>query len=570
MDARGKKRIALGRQQKTWLLWIGGILLANFLLSGSLIRYDLTKEKRYSLTSLSKETARSLAYPLEVTAFLEGSYPLEISRFQQAVYNTLQELDAHSRGLIKMNYIDPSESKAARDTLSRYGFSPIGVQVQSSATETSQKAFYPILYFQYGDRFQWVNILKNYAIPQRRGNREVVSFDLEKAEANLEYEIVSALQNLLREQPPFLAFLTGHGELSWRDLAIDIQQELGSNYVPGELNMKALNGQGIDNRIDAVVIQQPTQALSEREKYELDQYLMRGGSIFWILDYQRVDFDMSRKENALTLLYELNLDDFFFQQGLKLNPDLILDLNNQQREFARETESGSQFESRPWVLYPLITQFPDIPLTRNVESALIRNGSSIEILDNAQLQAQVFLQSSPQATRLESTSFLDLNYLLEAPSEPQIFNQGPMVTGVMVEGNFQSLFTGRRAPLDSIISVPPVIPFSGAGNQGKMALIADGEFLLGESFRGQRRYAPPDNRTLFFNVLDYMMGNEGLAEIRAKEVVLRPLDQKKIRANALMIRLLNIFLPVLLISLLGIGIGYTRRRRAKKLQSHAN
>ena len=204
------------------------------------------------------------------------------------------------------------------------------------------------------------------------------------------------------------------------------------------------------------------------------------------------------------------------------------------------------------------------------ESALIRNGSSIEILENSQARTQVFLQSSPRARRLESTSFLDLNYLLAAPSEPQIFKQGPFAIGVLTEGNLQSLFSGRQVPTDSVISVPPVIPFEARGTQGKMALIADGEFLQGESFRGQRRYSPPDNRTLFFNMLDYMMGNEGLAGIRAKEVVIRPLDQEKIQANALIIRMVNILLPVLLIALLGIGIGYTRRRRARKLQSDAN
>lgn len=567
MDTGGKKGIGISSQGRSWLLWIGGILIANIMLSGFLLRWDLTAEKRYSLTPLSEEVARSLNYPLEVTAYMEGTYPLEISRFQQAVYNTLLELDTYSRGLIELNYIDPSESQAARDSLRKYGFAPIGVRVQSSATETSQKAMYPILYFQYGDRYRWVNILKNYAIPQRRGNREVVSFDLEKAEANLEYEIVSALQGLLRDQPPTIAFLTGQGELSWEEIAIDIQQELSSNYIFGELDLGQLQGQGIDNRyLDAIIIQQPTQPFSEREKYELDQYLMRGGNLFWILDYQRVDFDMSRKENALTLLYELNLDDFFFQQGLKLNPDLILDLNSQKREFARESESGSQFESLPWVLYPLVTRFPNAPVTRNVESALIRNGSSIDILESSPVQVQPFLISSPQARRLESTSFLDLNYLLAAPSEPQVFNEGPFLNGVLIEGNLQSLFAGRKVPSDSLTQAAPVIPFQASGTLGKMALIADGEFLLGEDFRGQRRFSPPDNRTLFFNVLDYMMGNEGLSQIRAKEVVLRPLDKQKIEENALALRLMNIFLPVILLLLLGMVIGYVRRRRARKLR----
>ena len=192
------------------------------------------------------------------------------------------------------------------------------------------------------------------------------------------------------------------------------------------------------------------------------------------------------------------------------------------------------------------------------------------MLENSQVQAQPFLLSSPQARKLESTSFLDLNFLLAAPSEPQMFNQGPFLNGVLVEGTLQSLFTGRSVPTDSLTQVAPVLPFQATGNTGKMALIADGEFLLGEEFRGQRGFSPPDNRTLFFNILDYMLGNESLAQIRAKEVVLRPLDKKKIEENALIIRLVNIFLPIILLLFIGLGIGYVRRSRASKLYREAN
>ncbi|MEM9719058.1 MAG: Gldg family protein [Bacteroidota bacterium] len=553
----------MNSKQRKWLTWIGGILLANFLISGVIFRWDLTKEKRYSLTDLSKETARDLTYPLEVTAYMDGTYPLVINRFQQRVYATLEELDGYARGRISLTYVDPNEDALARDTLRKYGFTPIAVQVQSSATTRSQKAMYPVLHIRYGERFRWVNVLQNYSIPQRRGDREIVNFDLVKAEANLEYEIVSAIQSLLRDRPPTLAFLTGHGELPWQEIAPDIQQELNSNFLTGELSLKALQGQGIVPEIDAVLIQQPTEPFSERDKYELDQYLMRGGSLFWVLDYQQVDFEMSRKENALTLLYELNLDDFFFRNGLKLNSDLVLDLQCQQQEFTQESPEGIQVESLPWVLYPIIRQLPELPYTRNVESALLRYSGSIDTLPSPQLKKQIFLQSSPQSRKLESTSFLNVPTLLAAPSQPRLFRDGPFTTGVLVEGNFQSLFAGRPLPTDS---VPSSLPFTSTGTTGKMALISDGEFLLGESFRGQRRFSPQDNGTLFFNVLEYLMGNESMAQIRAKEVVLRPLNTSKIQQHALSIRIVNIFLPILLLLLIGMGRYVYRRTRANRLR----
>ena len=554
----------MNQNQRKWLGWIGGILLVNLLISGSIFRWDLTKEKRYSLTSLSKETAESLSYPIEVTAYMDGTYPLVISRFQQSIYATLEELGGYSRGKIILSYIDPNEDAAARDTLRRYGFTPIAVQVQSSATTRSQKAMYPVLHFRYGERTRWVNVLQNYAIPQRRGEREVVNFDLVKAEANLEYEIVSTLRSLLRDRPPTLAFLTGHGELSWEEIAQDIQQELVSNtYRFGPLSLDALQGQGIVPEIDAVLIQQPTQAFSERDKYELDQYLMRGGNLIWVLDYQQVDFNMDLKANALTLLYELNIDDFFFKHGVKLNTDLILDLSCQKREFTQESPEGIQIESLPWVLYPIIRQLPELPFTRNVDATLLRYSGSIDTLPTPQIRKRIFLQSSAQSRKLESTSYLNVPSLLAAPSQPNLFNRGPFTTGILLEGNFQSLFVGRPVPKDSF---PSAQPFAPDGNLGKMVLISDGEFLLGESFRGQRRFSPQDNRTLFFNLLEYLIGNESMAQIRAKEVVLRPLDTDKIQKYALSIRLVNILGPIFLIFCLGLLRYMYRRRRAKKLR----
>jgi len=553
--------------QVRWLVWIGAILLGNALLSGVLLRWDLTKEKRYSLTPLSRETARQLAYPLEVTSYMEGSYPLEISRFQQQVYTTLEELDSYAYGRIDFQYVDPNEVPAAGDTLRRLGFQPIGVRVQSSATDFTQKAMYPVLFLRYGDRGQWVDLLKDYRLPQRGRS---VNVDLIKAEANLEYEIVSAMRSLLRDRPPTVAFLEGHGELTLEEIARDIYRDVAPpDYLVGMRNLQAMQGQPIDNQIDVIVIAQPRQPFSEREKYELDQYLMRGGKIFWILDYQQVDFDMSRKENTLTLLYELNLDDFFFQQGLKLNPNLVLDLKCQRIEFLQEGPSGDQFESLPWVLSPLVTQLPPYPYTRNVESILLRNSSSIDTTYKPGMRKEVFLQSSPQSQTLNSTSFLDLNALLGAPAQPEVFTQGPMITGIMLEGTFSSLFTGRSAPTDAAIATPPVASFVAQGDGGKMALISEGEFLMGEDFRGERSFAPLDNRTLFLNMLDYMISGESMAEIRAKEVVIRPLNAEKIRDNALGIRLVNMGLPVLLLVLLGLGRTFWRRRQAAKFQRNS-
>ncbi len=554
---KGKRKNNLG----IWG-WIAGIVLINIIFAQQFIRWDLTEGKRYSLSEVSIRTARNISYPLEVTSYLEGNFPLKIDRFQEALRTTLVEMNQYAKGRMDIRFIDPSKDKNARDTLRKYGFSPIGVQVQTSATEVARKAMYPVIRLQYGERSRFIDLLSDYQLP----NGEP---DLVQGEANLEYKIIAGIQTLLRDRPPTVAFLQGQDETPIEEIASDIGKDLtNSGYVLAYWNMNnpILRGRSFDNEVvDLIMILQPRSSFTEREKYELDQYLMRGGSILWILDYQEVDFDMYQKQRTLTRLHDHNLDDMFFQYGFKLNPDLVMDLSNEKIEVMQESASGPVFESRPWVYYPLMRNTPDHPVTRNVESVLLRFASTIDTLAKPGLQKQVLLQTSSRSRTQTNMQFIDLNATLMAANSPELFQSGPQITGLLVEGTFTSLFKGRRTPTDSLAKEPPSIPFveqSQNPEDSRIAIISDGEFLRSKEFRGESSpFAPYDNRAFLLNLMDYLVGNEALSEIRAKEVVIRPLDTDKIRDHVVWIRLTNIGVPILLVLLFWGGRHLWRKRK---------
>jgi gliding-associated putative ABC transporter substrate-binding component GldG len=338
--------------------------------------------------------------------------------------------------------------------------------------------------------------------------------------------------------------------------------------------MKENAGVPIDPGIDVVVIQQPTRPFSERDKYELDQYLMRGGSIIWMLDQQRVDMDLFEKRSTLSELRDLNLDDMFMKYGFKLNYDLVQDLNCEPVEVFQETPDGGVFSSHPWIFYPVLYRFPDHPVNRNAEAALFRYASSIDTFAQEGVRKTVLMQSSAQSRALTGRQFIDLNQYLQTPPAPEAFqDRGNRILGLLLEGQFVSLFRGREQSgvlLDSLVQTPPQQPFV-AGNTeglpGRMVVISDGAFGQSKSFRGRpTAYLPYDNQTLILNAIDYLAGDEALTGIRSREVIVRRLDRDKVRDHAFSLRLFNLLLPVLLVLLFGLLRFYLRARRHQRLK----
>ncbi|MEM7657983.1 MAG: gliding motility-associated ABC transporter substrate-binding protein GldG [Bacteroidota bacterium] len=542
-----------------YLLLIGIIVMVNLFGDGCFQRFDLTKEQRYSLSDLTVETVQGIEYPMVVTVFLEGEFPPNIRNFQEAVRTSLLEMKQYAGRNLEYEFVDPSNNPDLLRLFQERNFVPVPVKVQESATETKQVLMWPMVRIRYREREVYVDLLKGATVMTVRGP----NVDFLKAEQDLEYKLVSALRKLQQERGGVIVLLQGHGELTPQEIP-ELQAEIQTSYNFFTLNLPNTPNYEISPTIDVLMVLQPTQPFSERDKYELDQYLMRGGSILWMLNQEVVDMNMYRKQATLTELRELNLDDLFFKYGCKINYDLIQDLECESTEVFQAGPNGGTFLSKKWPYFPLALAFPDHPINRNVDAVLMRYANSIDTFAQAGVKKSVFLQSSPSSRLVQGKQFIDVNQVLANPPAPSLYNRSNLITGLLMEGVFESLFVGRRPPTDSLAPNPPAARFGAKNNPiapGSMVILSDDEFSLGKEYQGQRGYMPYDNKTLLMNAIDYLAGDEALVQIRSKSVAERRLSRDKVVNNLTSIRLLNLGLPLLILAVFGGVRAYLRRRK---------
>ena len=546
------------------LIIIVVVIFVNLIGSGYFFRLDLTKEKRYSLSDLTVSSLDSLDYPMYITVYLEGEFPPNIREFQDAIRTTLIEMKQYAGGNLEFEFVDPGNNQELLQVFSQRGIAPVPIKVQVSATETRQQAMWPIAVMRYREREVFIYLLKGATVMTTRGP----NVDFVKAEADLEYKLTSRIRTLVLKRGGLVALLQGHGELTERDIP-EWVAEIQNTYSLYRYDVRQIPEYEISPSIDVLIILQPKEAFSERDKYEIDQYLIRGGSVLWVINQQVVDMDMYRKQATLTQLRELNLDDMFMKYGVKVNYDFVQDLEAESTEIFQSGPEGGSFDSRKWVFYPLLFNFPEHPVSRNADAVLHRYANSIDTFHRPGITPSVFLQTSPMSRTIQGRQFIDVNEYMQAPPPASIFNQGPKITGVLLEGIFESLFANRQAPTDSLAPNPPVAPFGIRNNPiapGKMIIISDDEFAQGKLFRGERGYMPYDNKTILMNAVDYLAGDEALTDLRSKEVVVRMISREKGRDYAGMVRVINLVVPILLILVYGFIRFYLRRRRNEGLK----
>ncbi|MCI4667015.1 MAG: gliding motility-associated ABC transporter substrate-binding protein GldG [Bacteroidia bacterium] len=544
-----------------WIIIIGIIVILNLILSNFFFRIDLTKEGRYSLSPLTKETVKEFTHPVLVSIYLEGEFPPNVREFQDAIRTTLLEMKQYAGDDLQFQFIDPTENPELQKSLVDRGLSPIPIRVRVSASEIRTNQMWPVLEVFSNEREIFVDLVKGASVMTTQGP----NINFAKAEADLEYKITSAMRKLNQKRGGVVAFLQGHGELP-PDSIPELVTEITNNYNLFTFDLQKVPDYSISPTVDVLVILQPKRAFSERDKYEIDQYLMRGGSILWMLDNQLVDLSLYRNQSTLSELRELNLDDMFFKYGFKLNYDLVQDMECEPTEIVVPGPSGrASFESRKWIFYPMMLQFPDHPISRNVDATLMRYANSIDTFSIPGTRREVFLKTSRLSRTVQGKQFIDINDYLQNQPPQSLFNKADgVITGLLVEGVFQSLFQNRKPPVDSIATKPPTALFGPQNNPaypGSLAIISDGEFAQGKKFRNRRGFIPYDNKALIMNALDYLSGDKALTDIRSKEVGVRRINREKASKFPQLLRITNLLLPVLLVVIFGFIRFYLRRRK---------
>ncbi len=548
------------------LMIIGLVVLLNLILNPYFFRIDLTKEKRFSLGEASKNLAQKVTQPLYVKVYLEGEFPAGFKRLSRSTKEMLDEFSSYSNGNIQYEFIDPFYQADAKKTediileLGNKGLQPTNVQIKKE-DEFAQKIIIPgaIVYYQ-GKEFA-LNLLKNQF---GQNPEEVINSSIEL----LEYEIANTLRKATQGKTKKIAIIEDHGELGRWDLA-EAQAMLSQFYEVERLPLSIQVPQRL-NDYAGIIIAKPTQEISEFDKFKIDQYIMNGGKVLWLVESQQAEMDSLLKENIfVSTTYPTRIDDMLFKYGVRVNGNIIQDLQCNGIPILTGMKDGvPQQKLLPWPFYPVAPGNEAHPISKGIEPVWFQFASSIDTLNNADIKKTVLYQSSPYSRVLSAPARVDLN-TARLDLQPEMFrrnSKGNFIMGILLEGRFLSNFQYRYDA-----SKTPDLPFKDHVDNNKMIVISDGDVIrnqfkksTGEVYPlGYDRYTQETfgNKKLIQNCMDYLCDDSGIIEIRSKEITLRMLDKGKVKKERNFWVMINIGLPIVLILFFGLINKWVRKRK---------
>ncbi|TSD66056.1 gliding motility-associated ABC transporter substrate-binding protein GldG [Inquilinus sp. KBS0705] len=530
-------------------------------------RFDFTKEKRFTISPISRNVMDSLLQPIKVTVYLQGdNFPGGMKRLQTSVRDMLTDLQAYSHRKLQFEFTDPlkglsqDEQKKAFEDLQAQG-----IEAQSLSVKTddgvSQKVIFPFALVTYGEKSIPVKLLES----QSNMNLSPDAV-LNNSIQNLEYAFTSTIKKITSGGKQRVGFTEGHKELT--DLQLnDAMRSLADGYLVGRVDLNTIPPDSL-NKISLLVVAKPSAAFTELEKFKIDQYIMRGGRVLWAIDQVNAELDSLKGHGGEQLAFnkELNLDDQLFSYGVRINYDLIADMNCSQIPVTTGNAGGqAQIQMLPWLFNPVYLPLSKHPIVKNLDGITSQFASSIDLLDTKNVEKTILLTSSPYNKKISTPHMLSLQALQDEPN-PKDFQSAPKITGVLLEGNFRSDFRNRPVP-EGLSGQTTIIPESKAT---KMIVLSDGDILKnqigsdGSPFPlGYDRYTQQSygNKNLLLNIADYMTDDSGLISLRSKEIQIRLLNRARIRNEKLYWQLVNNIVPIAMVLIFAIFQHYIRKRK---------
>ena len=567
------KRINVeGSKPVKWLpivLFSFGLLNLNIFLAigGVYQRFDLTLDSRYTLNEASLNVVKDVDSPILIDVFLEGDdFPSEFRRLQTETKQLLEEFTAYNRN-IKFNFINPIEEEATRDRaiaqLTDRGLTPMQLNVQDNGKQ-SQRVIIPWALASYKNQTVDIPLVK-YKV--NANQQELVTNSVQ----HLEYAFADGLSKLVNPKRRQIAILKGNAELEDIEIA-DFLTTLQQYYyiAPFTLDSVSTNPQKTAkalNKYDLIIAAKPTEAFSEEEKYVLDQYTMNGGKSLWLIDQIVMEKDslFNPEGKNIAVPRDLNLTNFFFKYGARINPVLT---SVKSQNIGRITLETGQDESLKlqhflWPYSPLALSDVNHPITNNINFVKFDFANQIDTLKN-DIKKTILLKSD-KPSRLEGTpKEINLAFALQEPPS-ELFTKDRQNLAVLLEGEFTSVYNNRVKPLklDSDKTKSP---------ETKMIIIADGDVIKNDIDKGRPTTLGFDkwtketygNKEFLLNTVNYLLDDDGLINIRSKEVKVTFLDQVKIAKEKTKWQVINILLPLLVLGLFGFVFNYLRRKKYAK------
>ncbi len=537
-------------------------------------RIDLTSDKRYTLSNHTKQMLRELDDIVYFKVYLEGDLPVGFKRLQRSTREILDEFRAFAGDNIQYEFIDPSENpdpKARNDVyrqLYQKGLDPTNLQIKEKDGSSAQKIIFPGILISYHGNEIPVNILKNHVLSSSEGN-------IQTSLQSLEYDLTFAINRLIIKEVPTIGFLEGHGELNADevdDIAYSLSQFYTLQRVKTDEYLFSLKDSLGRLAFKLLVIAKPDSAFSEKDKFIIDQYIMAGGRVLWLIDNVSVNMDsLSHTRSTMGLQTPLNLDDQLFNYGARINLNLIQDI--QCAVIPVNTALVGQpprFAPAPWVYFPLVTPQPDLPLTKNLDMVRIEFASSLDTVGlDPKIKKTYLLTSSKYSRYVNAPARVDLS-IISDKIDPQRFTHANLGIALLLEGSFRSVYTNRIPP---VLANNASIGFKTQSEPTRMIIISDGDIIRNQfKMNGDKREPLPlgydrftkqtfGNKEFLMNCINYLCGFEGLMESRSKEIKLRMLDQPRIDKQRFFWQTLNVILPIIL--LIGAGLIYNYLRQKK-------
>jgi ABC-2 type transport system permease protein len=546
---------------------LAALILVNAVVKHTFFRIDLTGDKRYTLSDISKEIVKKAETTFYVEIFLDGDMPVQIKKLQTTIKETLDELRVYAGNRIQYKFIN-IEKEIGEDeydldrvyaSMQNHGLAPFIIQ-ESTGGSSTERILFPgalincTLTIKDGassyveSREIAVNFLQNDA----QSNPEA---SILMAQENVEYELVNAMHLISKKEEPQIAFVEGHGELDEYEVG-DISKELG---VFSRIDRVTLHGRvGVLDNYDLVVIAKPTTRWSEADKLVMDQYIMQGGRVAWFIDGVNVHHDSLAKGHfTFALACPHRLDDQLFKYGVRINPNVVQDL---QCSFLpvniAPAGQTSNFKPAPWTYYPLLTLPSDNDITRGLNLIKSEYPSSIDTVNRSKDIQKTILFHTSQYSRSQTIpvriSLTDINQ----QASPSNYNQPYLPVGILMEGLFPSAFENR--PLDNYNNGEP-FNFKAKSKPAKMIVVADGDIIRNDVIHradgtrimplGFDKYTNVQfgNKNLVKNMALYLLDDQDIMKLRRREWELRLLDKREVKLHRSSWIALNSILPILLV-----------------------
>ena len=530
------------------------LILLNIFNQRLYTRIDLTSDKRYTLASVTKEVINKIDKQLLIKVYLEGDFPSEFKRLQIETRQFLEELSANN-SLIKIQFIRPDNQI---EKLIKAGMIPSQLTVKEDGI-LSNAIIFPWAEISYKNKTSKVSLLTN-------GTSQSQEDQLEKAIESLEFSFSNAIYKLQEEKEKKIAVLTGNGELS------DIQlysflSEVTKKHRLAKFTLDSVKTNPekslIDlQQFDLAIIAKPTQPFTENEKLVLDQYIINGGKTLWMIENVQADTD-SLYNNGSMLAYprDLNLTDFFFSYGLRVNATLLQDLYAAKIPLATGNIGDKpQFQNLNWFYHPLVSGNPNHAISKNIAPVRLRFANQIDTLQNS-LKKTPLLVSSMLTKKVGTPAIVELNSIAKEPKEEE-FSSGFQITGLLTEGLFNSMYTDRVKPFS-------IVNFRKKSLYNKMVVISDGDIGRNQLQKGKPFDLAIDkwtgeqfgNKEFLLNAIDYLLDDNGLIELRNKNIQINLLDKKKAYQEKTYWQFVNIILPLMVLLTFGLVFQYLRKRK---------